>query len=128
MKDKLTDQEKKIIHDGVTEAPFTGEYWDHKENGTYKCNSCGQSLFSSDTKLNSKEGPLGLQGWPAFENALPDAIEYKEDSSMGMKRTEAICSKCKIHLGHVFDEVEGEGTKHYCINSCSIDFDKKDEN
>jgi peptide-methionine (R)-S-oxide reductase len=114
--------QQKIMHEGGTEAPFTGKYWDSTETGKYYCRSCGQLLFDSSTKLDSSKGPIGLQGWPAFSEAVKDAISYKEDMSHGMVRTEAVCSNCGIHLGHVFDNVEGHDTKHYCINSCTLDF------
>jgi len=117
--------EKKVMHDGGTEQPFSGKYWDSNKEGGYLCKSCGQVLFSSTTKLDSRKGPVGLQGWPAFSGAIEGAIEYKKDVSLGMTRTEAICSQCKIHLGHVFEDVEEKGTHHFCINSCSLDFDDK---
>lgn len=128
MKDKkdLTDQEKHVMHEGGTERAFTGKYWNHHEDGGYRCNSCGQLLFTSGTKLDSSKGPTGLQGWPAFDTAIPGAIEFKEDTKLGMVRTEAVCSKCGIHLGHLFDDKETKTGKHYCINSCSIEFTKNE--
>lgn len=123
MKDK--EESKKQQHDMVTEPPFSGEYWNNNEKGEYKCKSCGQVLFTSDTKLDSSIGPIGLRGWPAFDTAIPGSVEYKEDSSLGMTRVEVVCSKCKAHLGHVFDD-ETPTNKHYCINSCFLDFDKND--
>lgn len=127
MNRKLNDLEKHVMHDGGTERAFTGEYWDKKDVGEYACKSCGQTLFNSNTKLDSSHGSIGLQGWPAFGDAVGGAVKYKDDYSGGMHRTEARCSKCDIHLGHVFDNVEGEDTKHYCINSCSLDFKKEDD-
>ena len=116
--------EQKVMHEGGTERPFSGKYWDMKKDGTYYCKSCGQELFGSQAKLDSRAGPAGLQGWPAFSEAREGAIEYKEDISLGMIRTEALCSKCGVHLGHVFDNVEAEGTRHFCINSCVLNFDE----
>lgn len=128
MKDKkdLTELERKVMHEGGTEAAFSGEYWNHHESGVYRCKSCGQVLFRSDTKLDSSKGPSGLQGWPAFDTALPGAVEYKDDDSMGMHRTEVVCSQCGAHLGHLFDDKETKTEKHYCINSCTLDFEKHD--
>jgi peptide methionine sulfoxide reductase MsrB len=68
MKTNKTNEEEKRVHEGGTEAPFSGEYWDMKKTGDYTCKSCEQILFSSDTKLDTSTGPMGLQGWPAFEN------------------------------------------------------------
>ena len=115
------------MHDGGTERPFTGEYWDKKDIGEYACKFCGQVLFNSNTKLDSSHGPIGLQGWPAFADALPGTVNYIDDHSGSMKRIEAQCSQCNIHLGHVFENVEGEDTKHYCINSCSLNFKSKNQ-
>lgn len=126
-KDKaFSELEKHVMHDGGTERPFTGEYWNKDDEGEYTCKSCGQILFHSNTKLDSSVGPLGLQGWPAFGDAIEDTIVFHNDNSDGMNRVEARCSQCNIHLGHVFENVEGEGTKHFCINSCSLDFKKED--
>lgn len=128
MKDKkdLTEQEKEVMHDGGTEQAFTGQYWNHHDSGVYRCNSCGQVLFKSDTKIDSSQGPVGLQGWPAFDTAVSGAIEFKEDDKLGMVRTEAVCSQCGVHLGHLFDDKETATGKHYCINSCSLEFTKNE--
>lgn len=122
LKNKLTPDEYHVTQEKGTEAPFSGEYWDTKDAGMYACKVCGQTLFSSDTKLNSKEGPSGLQGWPAFEDAVPGSVEYRDDDSMGMHRTEVVCSRCKAHLGHLFDDSHASTGKHFCVNSCSLDF------
>lgn len=120
----MNDIEQKVMHEGGTEQPFSGKYWNHNEEGQYVCKSCGQVLFESTTKLDSSKGPVGLQGWPAFSDAAEGSLVYKDDTSLGMHRTEVLCSKCGIHLGHVFNDVEGEGTKHFCINSCTLDFNE----
>ena len=109
------------IHHADTEPPFSGKYWDSTEKGKYVCKTCGQILFESDTKLDSSKGPTGLRGWPAFDQAILGTVEYVPDHSLGIQRTEVICSKCKTHLGHVFND-ETPTNKHYCINSCSLDF------
>ena len=119
---KLTDLEQHVMHEGGTERAFTGEYWDHNAEGMYTCKSCGQVLFDSTTKLDSSVGSIGLQGWPAFSEAVAGSVTFREDHSMGMRRTEAVCSQCGIHLGHVFDDVEEKGSRHFCVNSCSLDF------
>lgn len=104
-----------------TEAPFLGKYWASHEKGMYKCAVCGAELFSSDTKFDSGTG------WPSFtEPANLENVELKEDSSHGMRRTEALCKKCGAHLGHVFDDgPEDRGGKRYCINSVCLELDKR---
>ncbi len=122
LKNKLTEEEFHVTQEKGTEAPFSGQYVNHYEKGMYKCKVCGQVLFASDTKLDSDKNPVGLQGWPAFDQAIPGSVEYREDNSMGMHRTEVVCSKCKAHLGHIFkDETEKTG-EHLCVNSCALDF------
>jgi len=121
LKNKLSELEYKVTQEGATEAPYSGKYWDHKEGGKYMCKVCGNPLFDSNVKLNSKEGPLGLRGWPAFEDAILGSVVFNEDKSMGMNRTEVNCAKCGSHLGHIFPDDTATG-KHYCINSCSLDF------
>jgi len=124
MKKDLTPEEYHVLREKGTESAFSGKYWDHNEKGMYRCKVCGQVLFPSDAKLDSKKGPAGLQGWPSFDQALPGAIEYREDNSMGMRRTEVVCSKCKSHLGHIFEDDTSPTGKHFCINSCSLNFEK----
>jgi peptide-methionine (R)-S-oxide reductase len=120
-KGELSDLEREVTQNKGTEAPFTGEHWDRKEAGNYACKVCGQVLFSSDTKLDSSEGPTGLCGWPAFDQAIPGTVKYQNDDSAGMHRTEAVCSNCGAHLGHLFTDDTKTG-EHLCINSCSLDF------
>jgi peptide-methionine (R)-S-oxide reductase len=122
--DELTAEEKQVTQEGGTEAPFSGAYWNKKDDGTYRCKVCGAPLFSSETKFVTTIP--GLAGWPSFEKAIPGSIEYKPDVSLGMKRTEVVCKNCGAHLGHVFDEKEeSKSGTHFCINSCSLDFDEK---
>ncbi len=122
LKSKLTKEEYHVTQEGGTEKPFDNKYWNNNEKGMYTCKVCGQTLFASDAKVDSSKGPIGLQGWPAFEDAIPGSVEYREDNSLGMKRTEVVCSKCKSHLGHLFDDHETKTNKHFCVNSCAIDF------
>jgi len=109
------------IKSKLTEAPFTGKYWDSKESGTYACKVCGQKLFKSDTKFDSGTG------WPSFYDAIPGSVDFVHDDTHGMNRTEVVCSKCKSHLGHVFGDGHGTPTgKRYCINSMCLDLKPKE--
>lgn len=123
-KTKLDPKRYRITRQGGTEAPFTNEYYAETSKGLYKCFNCGQTLFSSDTKYETKIP--GLMGWPSFENAIPGSVEFCPDDILGMPRTEVVCSRCKSHLGHVFDDggQESKTGKHYCINSCSLKLEK----
>lgn len=116
-KAELTEEPYQVLRKRGEEPAFTGKYWDNKEKGIYKCAGCGQRLFSSKEKFDSGTG------WPSFTEAIPGAVEFHQDNSFFMKRTEAICSKCKGHLGHIFpDGPKEKGGKRFCINSCSLDF------
>ena len=114
----LTPEEYQITRQKGTERAFTGKFNDNKQPGTYECKCCGGALFLSDTKYDSGSG------WPSFYKPIrPSAITEIEDRSLGMIRVEVICSACKSHLGHVFDDGPRETTGlRYCINSVSLDF------
>jgi len=118
-KQELTPEEYKVLRERGTEAPYSGTFYKESPNGMYACKACGNELFASSAKYHS-EVP-GLRGWPSFDEAIPGSIEFVEDNSMGMHRTEVVCARCKSHLGHIFDDAEAKTGKHYCINSICLD-------
>ena len=121
-KDKLTEDEYKVVRQCGTEPPFSGKYYNHKEDGIYRCVCCEAELFSSSTKYDSGSG------WPSFYDSVDKkAIKEIEDNSLGMKRIEIKCVKCDAHLGHVFPDGPNPTGMRYCINSLSLDFEKDDE-
>ncbi len=123
LKKKLTPEQYQVLRQKGTEPPFSGKYLNHNEKGMYSCGVCGAELFNSETKYDSKTP--GLIGWPSFsEVARSDAVELKDDFSWNMHRKEVTCKKCGSHLGHVFDADDSSTGKHYCINSCALDFEK----
>ena len=119
LKTKLTDEEYAVLREGGTEAPFSGRFYHEHPEGTYTCKACGNALFPSTVKFHSDM--VGLAGWPSFDDAIPGATETRLDTSLGMIRTEVICSKCKSHLGHLFDDNQSKTGKHLCINSVCLD-------
>ena len=121
-KEELSEESYRVARKGGTERPFTGVYWNNKEPGVYRCVCCGAELFDSEVKYESGSG------WPSFWKPLePAHIEEEEDQSLGMRRTEVRCSKCGAHLGHVFPDGPDPTGLRYCINSASLDFDKREE-
>lgn len=116
----LGPERYKVLREAGTERPFTGEYNAVWDDGIYRCAACGNKLFDSGTKFDH-----GC-GWPSFGEPLPDAVEYLEDTSYGMRRTEVRCARCHSHLGHVFNDGPREyNGARYCMNSIAIDLDRK---
>ena len=121
-KERLTPEEYRVLRQAGTERPFTGAYYRNKDDGTYRCGACGETLFQSDTKYDS-----GC-GWPSFFDVMDESkVELLEDRSHGMVRTEVRCANCGSHLGHLFDDGPNPTGLRYCINSVALDFDAEDE-
>jgi peptide-methionine (R)-S-oxide reductase len=118
-KKKLTPDQYYVLREKGTERPFTGKYNTHYEKGVYSCAACGQALYKSEDKFDS-----GC-GWPSFDDEIEGAIERKRDVSHGMIRTEILCSNCGSHLGHVFNDGPTHTGIRHCVNSLSLDFEKK---
>ena len=121
-REKLTPEQYRVLREGGTEAPWSGELLDIKEKGQFCCAACGEPLFASDSKYDSGSG------WPSFTRPMNEAaVSERTDSSLGMERTEVRCARCEGHLGHVFPDGPGPEGLRYCINSASLAFDKDGE-
>jgi peptide-methionine (R)-S-oxide reductase len=122
VKKDLTDFQKKVLFEGETEAPFTGEFYLKKEEGVYHCTNCDNPLFQTNEQYDA-----GC-GWPSFTDPItPESVKYRDDYSLGMLRTEVLCAKCGAHLGHVFPDGPAPKGQRYCINSAVLDIKKAND-
>jgi peptide methionine sulfoxide reductase msrA/msrB len=117
LRKRLTPEQYNIARKAGTERAFTGKYWDEHRPGIYRCAVCGQELFNASAKFDSGTG------WPSFYQPItPNAVEEHADDTYGMRRVEALCSRCKSHLGHVFDDGPRPTGERFCMNSAVLDF------
>ena len=118
----LTPEQYSVCRLGGTEPAFTGQYWNCKEDGVYRCVCCGNELFDSGAKFDSGSG------WPSFFEALdPERVTAQTDDSHGMHRIEVKCGRCDAHLGHVFPDGPQPSGQRYCINSAALDLEQKSD-
>ena len=119
---RLTPLQFHVTQEAGTERPFTGEYWDTKDDGVYRCVVCEEPLFDSNTKYDSGSG------WPSFwEPIESDAVATKKDFKLLVPRNEVVCSNCGAHLGHVFNDGPQPTGQRYCMNSASLRLDRAGE-
>jgi peptide-methionine (R)-S-oxide reductase len=115
LRQRLTPLQYEVTQQEGTERAFSGEYWDTKDPGTYRCVVCGEALFRSEVKYDSGTG------WPSFWEAVdPAKVELLEDRKLFMRRTEVRCATCGAHLGHLFPDGPQPTGERYCMNSASL--------
>jgi peptide-methionine (R)-S-oxide reductase len=121
-REKLTPEQFDVLRRQGTERAFSGDYWNVKDDGVYRCAGCDAPLFDATTKFDSGTG------WPSFtEPMVADAVVTHEDRSYGMRRIEANCKRCGGHLGHVFPDGPGPTGERWCINSASLKLDPRSD-
>ena len=118
---QLTPEQYDVTRREGTERAFTGQYWDHKGDGVYRCVCCGETLFDSATKFDSGSG------WPSFWAPIGEGhVHTQADSNLGMRRVEVECRRCGAHLGHVFEDGPKPTGMRYCVNSASLQFSDRE--
>jgi peptide-methionine (R)-S-oxide reductase len=118
--ENLSEEQRRILINKGTEAPFSGKYNLHFKEGVYRCAGCDEPLFESDMKFESN------CGWPSFDQSIDGKVSYEKDKSLGMIRTEILCANCGGHLGHIFNDGPTQTGQRYCVNSLSLQFKNKD--